>query len=57
MITADEVLNDQAASFWLKEQIKNAMNRDIIDAINDTEILLEVLNELNRKRGVVQKKL
>lgn len=45
---------DFAASYWLKDAIRAAMNRDILDALNDAETLVAVLrtrcNEILPKR-------
>lgn len=34
---------DPAASYWLKNAIQSAIARDPVDAINDAELLLEIL--------------
>ena len=45
---------DFAASYWLKGAVRSAMNRDILDALNDAETLVTVLrtrlNEVLPKR-------
>ena len=35
---------DATTSHWLRDAIKSLENRDIVDALNDVEILLESLN-------------
>jgi hypothetical protein len=40
-----KITADPATSYWLKEQIKVSKTRDIVDAIADTETLLEILND------------
>ena len=40
----EDVLRDPAASFWLKNALKTALERDPVDAANDAEILLHLLN-------------
>jgi hypothetical protein len=45
-MTADEIdqlLNDKAASYWLKSALSSALKRDPIDALNDAEILFSTL--------------
>lgn len=39
----ETIINDPAASFWLKEQIKESANRDILDVLNDVDILRSIL--------------
>jgi len=38
-----EIIRDPSASNWLKSQVINLKRRDVVDAINDVEKLLEVL--------------
>lgn len=43
---ADEInqlLNDDAVSYWLKSALIGALKRDPIDALNDAEILFSTL--------------
>jgi len=42
-MTESEILNDPATSYWLKEQISAASNRDIVDFLADAELLVVVL--------------
>lgn len=37
------VLNDFATSYWLKDALKSALNRDIVDALSDAERLVSLL--------------
>lgn len=37
------VLDDPAASFWLKAAIRSALSRDPVDAANDAELLSRLL--------------
>ena len=39
----DAVLADPAASFWLKRSITSALDRDLVDAANDAELLAALL--------------
>lgn len=41
--TAAEVLNDAAASKWLKAALREALKRDPVDALNDALVLAAVL--------------
>lgn len=38
-----KIMKDPSATTWLKEQIERSKQRDILDAIADTEALLMVL--------------
>ena len=37
------VLEDPAASFWLKAALSSALARDPVDAVNDAELLHDLL--------------
>lgn len=37
------LFDDPAASFWLKNALKTALQRDPVDALNDAQILVELL--------------
>lgn len=39
----DEVLNDSTVSNWLKSALSSALNRDLLDATNDAEMLFFIL--------------
>ena len=39
-----EVLNDRAASRWLKQSLQEALLRDPVDALNDALLLASVLD-------------
>lgn len=41
----DDVLNDPTISHWLKSALGSALNRDILDATNDAEILFLILSQ------------
>ena len=38
------VLADQSASYWLKQSIETALQRDPVDALNDALVLAAVLD-------------
>ncbi|MDC9563416.1 MULTISPECIES: hypothetical protein [unclassified Pseudoalteromonas] len=40
----EQIINDPAASYWLKQQIKESSNRDILDVLNDVDILRSILS-------------
>ena len=42
---AQELLEGRDVSFWLKKAIKENLVRDPVDALNDAEILLDVLKK------------
>ncbi len=39
----DAILNDPSASFWLKDALRSALQRDPVDAVRDAELLAVVL--------------
>ena len=41
--TLEQIMADPATSFWLKEALQKAITRDLVDALNDAEVLLAVL--------------
>ena len=43
MISIRKILEDPAASYWLKRALAGALSRDAADAANDAEILAEIL--------------
>ncbi len=43
--TPEMVLNDPAASNWLKVALKTALQRDPVDAANDAAFLGDILNQ------------
>lgn len=43
MRTAEDVFADPAASNWLKAVLQSALLRDPVDAVNDVEMLAEIL--------------
>lgn len=40
----EQIISDPAASYWLKQQIKESSNRDILDVLNDIDILRSILS-------------
>lgn len=42
-ITIEEVLSDPCASDWLKDALRSALERDVVDAANDAEVLSDLL--------------
>ena len=49
-LTAEEVLNDDSASNWLKQTLRQLQGRDSADALNDAEVLVTVLNNEWRRQ-------
>lgn len=47
--TIDEILDDPAASFWLKAALRSALSRDPVDATNDADILARLLEQRFRR--------
>jgi len=45
MPMCENILDDLAASFWLKNALRSALNRDPVDALNDAEVLVVALKE------------
>jgi hypothetical protein len=44
IVDEETVLADRCTSFWLRDAIVKTKNRDVVDALSDTEILLAILN-------------
>ena len=40
----EQILGDPDASFWLKEALRSALDRDPVDAANDAEVLAQLLD-------------
>ena len=50
-LTAEEVLNDDSTSNWLKQALKVSLeDRDILDALNDVSVLQTVLTNVWKKQ-------
>ncbi len=47
--TIEGVLADPAASFWLKNALRSALQRDPVDAANDAEVLAKLLDKRCRR--------
>ena len=41
----NRILTDPSASYWLKQAIKDMLNRDALDAVCDAECLAGLLKE------------
>ena len=41
----EHVLADQAASVWLRDALRSALDRDPVDAANDAEVLAQLLDQ------------
>ena len=42
-LTAEDVIADEATSFWLKSALQTALERDPVDALNDAIVLAATL--------------
>lgn len=51
----ESILNDPSASFWLKDALRSALQRDPVDAARDAEVLAAVLT--NRPGAVLHSPL
>jgi len=49
ILDIEQITDDPAASFWLKNALRSALIRDPVDAANDAEVLAEVLDQRCRK--------
>jgi hypothetical protein len=45
----EEILDDPAASGWLKAALRSALSRDPVDVANDAEVLAKVLDRWCRQ--------
>ena len=51
-ISEKAILNNYSTSYWLQAAIKKSESRDILDALNDAETLVEILKiRLNKIQG------
>jgi hypothetical protein len=41
--TVQQLLDNSSVSFWLKDALRSALNRDCVDAAHDAELLAKVL--------------
>lgn len=41
----EDVVGDPASSYWLKENVRTAMARDPVDALNDAILLAALLDQ------------
>jgi hypothetical protein len=49
VLKIEQIVDDPAASFWLKNALRAALIRDPVDAANDAEVLAQVLDQRCRK--------
>lgn len=47
--TIDDILADSSASFWLRNALLAALSRDPVDAANDAEVLVRLLDRRYRE--------
>jgi hypothetical protein len=53
--TIDAVLSDSASSDWLKGALRNALNRDPLDAACDAHLLCQLLEQ--RSDGILESEM
>jgi len=44
-LSINDALTDAGTSYWLKNALLSALDRDIVDAVNDAELLFELLSK------------
>jgi hypothetical protein len=49
VLKIEQIVDDPAASFWLKNALRAALMRDPVDAANDAELLAQVLEQRCRQ--------
>ena len=49
MKTPESALNDFSASYWLKDAVRTALDRDPVDALNDAAVLYVLMNDNSTK--------
>jgi len=49
ILAIEQIIDDPAVSFWLKNALRAALMRDPVDAANDAEVLAQVLDQRCRK--------
>ncbi|MDH5727373.1 MAG: hypothetical protein OEZ58_00070 [Gammaproteobacteria bacterium] len=45
IVTEQQLVTDFSVSTWLKKQIEETKKRDILDAYNDAQLLLQVIEQ------------
>lgn len=53
----DTITNDPTASYWLKRAITELWERDTVDALNDLDVLRELLEEKHRIHALMLKRM
>jgi len=43
-LTAEDILKDKTTSYWLKSALQTSLERDPVDALNDTLVLAAILD-------------
>jgi hypothetical protein len=52
-LSEQELLANPAISFWLKDQIRHINQRDVLDALRDAELWVELLQQrFNRQTNL-----
>ena len=51
------ISTDPAASYWLKQAVTQLWERDVVDALNDLNVLRELLEEKQRIHALTLKRM
>jgi len=44
-LSEESIFSDPSTSYWLRQQIKDSEERDILDALKDAELLAAILQK------------
>ena len=53
----DKIANDPSASHWLKRAVTELWERDVVDALNDLDVLREVLEAKHHTHALQLKRM
>ena len=53
----DTIMNDPSASHWLKRVVTELWERDVVDALNDLDVLREVLEAKHQAHVLTLKRM
>ena len=54
MSNVSEILSDPSISFWLRSAVKESLKRDPVDAFNDAQVLVNVLQSQLFALGIAE---
>jgi len=52
-----EITTDPSASYWLKQAVTQLWERDTVDALNDLDVLQDLLEEKHRINALMLKEM